>query len=238
MSEQQEANLGRVSISIHPSSVQTIEGYEEQEQFLAPVVTVFKTAYDGLQRVHDAAEAAKQNPAWNEEARILHVNEAGERVMAGIAKQIDSVRATLGSQIKFLDAELSKPLAMDAERPAIAAEIRAHAKSLPMSERFTFLNLAHESGDNVTLRAVLGAPGYLSGINEEERQQRTRRHHEKTQPVTFKRLRAAQDALRLIDDRTPLVWRELVKAVGAPPMKVHAIKTANQRATAAIKAAV
>lgn len=136
MSEQQEANLTRVTISLHPSSVQAIDGYEGQEQFLAPVVTVFKTAYDGLQRVHDASEAAKQNPAWHEEAKILHVNEAAEKVMTGIAKQIDSVRGTLEGQIKFLDVELSKPLALDAERPTIAAEIRAYVKSLPVRDRF------------------------------------------------------------------------------------------------------
>lgn len=68
------------------------------------------------------------------------------------------------------------------ERSSIASEIRAHVKNMNTDERLQFLSHAHETGDIESLRSILGAPGFLSGISENERQIRTRMLHEKQSP--------------------------------------------------------
>jgi hypothetical protein len=82
---------------------------------------------------------------------------------------------------------------------------------------------------------VLAAPAYLSGIDPAMQASLLRMWHVKQNPVKEKRLRAMQAALDLVGQRGGLVFKELERAVGAPPHKVKALREAK---TAAEKAFV
>ena len=76
---------------------------------------------------------------------------------------------------------------------------------------------------------------FLSGLTPEFQKIYLRLYHEKNSPEKAKRLKVMQGAKTLIEERAGLVFKELEKAVGAPPHKAKALREAK---TAAEKAFV
>jgi hypothetical protein len=63
-----------ISPSLHPDSVTSIEGYDEQvAPYLNGTLEAFSTAYSGLNEIYKAKAAAAKNPAWNEASQVLQV---------------------------------------------------------------------------------------------------------------------------------------------------------------------
>ena len=93
-----------------------------------------------------------------------------------------------------------------------------------------FVQSAIESGDHMTVSAVLGAPAYLSGITPDMQRTLTRMYREKHSPVEAKRLRAMEAARDLIMRNSAPLFAELEKAVGAPMHKVQALREAKNKA--------
>lgn len=216
----------RVSVSLHPANLTKMDGYDDDTRsFLAPTETAFSEAYVGIARVHDARAAAGRNPTWNDEQRLVEVQNLADKVFAGIARSFDSASAALTRSVTSLEQELSTPIAAKAAA-GVAAEIRAFIKNMDVTERFAFLRQAVDDGDEQTISSVLGAPAYLSGIDKEMQGLFTRQWHERANPQTAKRLKAMKGALDMIGQRSGLVFKEMEKAVGAPQVKVQAIKKA------------
>jgi hypothetical protein len=94
---------------------------------------------------------------------------------------------------------------------------------------------AIDDGDHTVATAVLGAPAILSGIDANMQKTLTRMYHERHNPAMAKRLKVMTAAKVLIEERAGLVFKELEKAVGAPPHKAKALREAK---TAAEKAFV
>lgn len=69
----------------------------------------------------------------------------------------------------------------------------------------------------MTVSAVLGAPAYLSGLTDEWQAMLLRQWHEKANPKAAKRLRAMRAVMDLIQDRAPLIHKELERVVGKSP---------------------
>lgn len=59
---------------------------------------------------------------------------------------------------------LKDPRATAADGVALAQEVRAHLRSLPDAERFTFIRKTIESDDRRSVAAVIAAPPFLSGL--------------------------------------------------------------------------
>lgn len=93
-----------------------------------------------------------------------------------------------------------------------------------------FVSAAINKGDAETAAAVLMAPAFLSGINEQMQATFLRMWHEKNNPVAAKRQRAMRAALDLVGQRGGLLFKELEKAVGVPPHRVQALKAAKSNA--------
>ena len=216
----------RVSVSLHPDNISKIDGYgEETRPYLAPTETAFSEAYLGIARVHDARAAAARNPTWNDEQRLVQVQDFADKMFVGIARRFDSTSAALTRSVASLEQELSAPITAKAA-VTVATEIRAFAKGLATSERLTFLQKAITDGDEQTISSILGAPPYLSGMEKDTQATFTRLWHERSNPAAAKRLRAMKGALDLIGERSGLVFKEMERAVGAPLAKVQAIKKA------------
>lgn len=216
----------KVTPALHPENVTQIEGYDEETAvYLAPTVTAFSEAYDGIRATWAAREAAAKNPTLNEAAQIIETDSYAQKQFARIARGFDSVRGTLEKSIGALEQQLSAPLESKAAHP-VASEIRAHVKNLSTEKRHIFIKSAVDSGDALTVSSVLGAPAYLSGLDQEFQPIYTRLWNERQSPEVTKRLKVMIGAKELIEKRAGLVFKELEKAVGAPPHKARALREA------------
>lgn len=225
-----------VSPSLHPANVEAIEGYNDDTRgFVASVLEAFDTAYQGIGKIHEAKAAASKNQAWNADHQILMVAEFAEKHQNAITRKFDSALSNVTKGINAMEAMLNDPVKADAERLNIAAEIRAHVKGLSADERLEFLTNAQAAGDVESLRAVLGAPAYLSGLSEQERQVRTRMFHEKQNPEVSARLKVMHAARAMLVKRGGLVFDEVEKAVGAKWDKVKLLRTGQGQAEKALK---
>lgn len=222
----------KVTPSLHPHNIEAIDGYDNET---APAVVealgAFRTAYDALSNVHKAREAAAKDPTLTDAARLLRVADFAEQHLNTVTKKFDASRTNLVKAINALDNSLNEPLKLRAERPSIAAEVRAHVKALSAAERDKWFSERQRAGDMESLEMVLGAPGgYLSGMSDDERAVRTRMYHEMRQPVVAKRLKVMRAALEMLETRSSLVWGEFEKGIGSSARKVAALRNAKTEA--------
>lgn len=227
--EIQDADI-RVTPSFHPRTVQDIAGYDDDTaSILAGTEAAFSEAYIAVGRVHDAREASKTNPTWNEAQQVIATQDLADKLTLNLAKRFDSASAGLTRVIEGLERDLSQPIEGRGVG-AMSAEIRAYVKSLPEGQQMGFIRNAIEAGDERTVGAVLGGVPYLSGITPEMQNVLLRLHHEKTNPRAAKQLRAAKAGLELIGERGGLLFGEMEKAVGAKQAKVQKLRAAKAAA--------
>lgn len=232
----------RVSPGLHPQVVASLDDYDDDTKgVLGQVVTAFDTAYQGVRKVHDARAAAAQDPTLTEAAQMMRTQDMSDKVFKSAAGALDKAHGNLTRAIATLEDQLSAPVSTEAAG-TYGKEIRAHVKALadrqgtstldkrPGQTPLGFLEAAINSGDHMSVAAVLGAPAYLSGITRETQQSLTRMYREKYSPAEAKRLRAMQAAVDLIHQRGPMLFTELEKAVGASPHKVAALRAAKAKA--------
>ena len=220
----------RITPTLHPENVKNIEGYDDQTApYLAPTMTAFSTAYEGVRAVWSAKEAAAHNPTWNEAMQIIHTDDFAQKHFAKISKSFDVTRSNLEKGIAMLEQQLAAPIESKAAAN-ISAEIRSYAKNLTTEERHKFLQQAIDEGDEKTVSAICGAPAYLSGLDANFQQLYVRFWNERTAPDLAQRLKAMKGAKQMIEERAGLVFKELEKAVGAPPHKAAALRQAKTNA--------
>lgn len=220
----------RVSVSLHPTNVEKIEGYDDETApVLGHVLAAFNAAYEGIGKVHTARDAAKSNPTWNEAQQIIKTQDMADAVFAHVAKTMDGSRTRLEQGIAHLEKEMTQPVESRASHP-ISQEIRAHIKNLPSAERMGFIKQAIDAGDHDTAKAALGAPAYLSGIEAGMQESLLRLYREKSNPAMAKRLKAMTNAKELIEKNGALVFGEMEKAVGMRPDQVQRLRNAKTKA--------
>jgi hypothetical protein len=220
----------RVTPSFHPDTVQAIDAYDDDTaSVLAGTEAAFSEAYIAVGRVHDAREASKTNPTWNEAQQVIATQDLADKLTVNLAKRFDSATSNLTRLVEGLESDLSQPIEGRGVG-AMSAEIRAYVKGLPEGQQMGFIRNAIEAGDERTVGAVLGGVPYLSGITPEMQTVLLRLHHEKTNPRAAKQLRAAKAGLELLGERAPLLFKEMEKAVGAPQAKVQQLRAAKAKA--------
>lgn len=223
----------RITPSLHPANAREMEDYgEDTAPYLGQFETALSTAYIGLQDIHNAREAAAKDPTLNPAAQVLKTDDYARKVFGRITQSFDRAGANLDRSITALEQQLTAPIESKASH-GISAEIRAFVKGLDTGERLTFLQQAIERGDEQSASSVLGAPSYLSGLNAETQATFVRLYHERTSPREAKQVRAMKAAKAILDDRAPLLFQQLDKAVGAPRGRINALrqaKTESERA--------
>lgn len=223
----------RISPALHAQNVQEIDGYDDlTAPYLAPTETAFSAAYQGCIAVFDARAKAATNPEWNEAAQIIATDDFARKHLDRISRTFDGVRINLEKGITHIEAQLTAPITSKAAQ-SIAAEVRSFVRGMDTEKRHGFIQQALDSGDDVTITALLGAPAYLSGLNADFQQSYTRLYHERNSPEVAKRLLAMQGAKAMIEERAGLVFIEMEKAIGCPPAKAKRLREAK---TAAEKA--
>lgn len=220
----------RITPTLHPDNVASIDGFDEQTApYLAPTMTAFSTAYEGIRAVHAAKAKAKENPTWNEAMQIIHTDDFAQKHLTRITKSFDVTRSNLDKAIVALEQQLTTPIESKAAA-SIAGEIRAFVRDMPTEKRHAFIQQALDAADHVTLGAVLGSPPYLSGLDANFQAVYVRHYHERNSPELAQRLKAMKGAKQMIEERAGLVFKELEKAVGAPPHKAAALRKAKTEA--------
>jgi hypothetical protein len=220
----------RVTPSFHPDTVQALDGYDDDTaSILSGVESAFNEAYIGVGRVHDAREAAKTNPTWNEAQQIVMTADLADKIFTNVAKRFDNATGNLTRVIEGLERDLSQPLEGRGVG-AMAGEIRAFVRDMDEGKRMGFVQKAIDAGDERTVGAVLGGPAYLSGLMPEMQTVLLRVYHEKANPRMAKQLRAAKAGLELLGARGGLLFTEMEKAVGAKQAKVQQLRIAKAKA--------
>lgn len=224
----------RISPSLHPDTVTKIDGYDaDTEAVLAPTVTAFSTAYEGLRQIHDTRAVVHQNPGWTDEQKLLQVDTFAKKHFERMTRAFDSVLVSLNKGIAHLEGELSQPVTTKAAG-SIAGEVRAHVKALPTEQRMSVIQKAIVESDHEVATAVLGAPAMLSGIEGGMQKVLLRQYHEKNNPAATKRLKAMQGAKELVEQRAGLIFKEVERAVGGTSAAANKVRKAQDAAEKAL----
>lgn len=236
----------RISASLHPQSIASLDEYDsETEGELQQVVQAFTSVYEGIGKVLDVRDVAAGNTAWNEDMRTIKVQEMADRAFAKFAPQLDKVYHNMRAGAELIEKQLSAPVEARAAH-TISTQIRDHVKGLaerqgtstadkrPGQSALGFVQAAIQKGDEVTVSAVLGAPAYLSGLTDEMQAVLRRLWNEKANPTASKRLRAMRAAMDLIQDRGPLIHKEMERVVGKSPAYAKMLRDKHNAAEKAL----
>ncbi|RLK44534.1 hypothetical protein [Cupriavidus plantarum] len=221
-----------VTPSLHPSVIEAVEGFGSFSPYVTGARDAFADAYAGLSAIHNARRAVADDPTLTESAKLLAVADFADRHSDKILRKMDSLLAGLNVAIREHEAKLTGPVQQAAAAP-IAAEIRSFVKTLKPGERAGFLNDALRKGDHATLSSVLGAPAYLSGLTDVEKEVHARAFHERANPEVANRLAVMTKVRDLVEQRGPLVMTEIERAIGGSRAKVSAARQAANKSKAA-----
>lgn len=93
-------------------------------------------------------------------------SEAVERASGVVDRRLEELGRYRDDLEKKVSAALDEPTAHTPEGVALIGKILDHVRALRPSERTLFLGNAVDADDKLTIAAVLGAPGYLSGSDK------------------------------------------------------------------------
>jgi hypothetical protein len=224
----------RVTPSLHPKVVEQIEGWgEDTKAVLAETQTAFSTAYETLRKIHDTRETVNANPGWNDEQKLLQVDNFAKKHLERVTRTFDTARSNLTKGITFLEGQLAEPVQSKAAS-GIANQIRDYARALPDDKRHRFVSEAINGDDHDTVTALLGAPPYLSGLNREFQTTYLRLYHERNSPGMAKRLQVMRAAKELIENNAGKVFLEVEKAIGGQSAKANMIRKKQEAAERAL----
>lgn len=221
-----------VSPMLHPAVVDRLDATGEMYG-IEPTRAAFALAYDAIGRVHAARETVSKDPTLTENAVAVQVADFADRQMAAVTRAFDAARSGLVKTIEHMERELSAPVTSLAAQ-SVSEEIRAHVKGLPDAQRAVFVKKAIDRGDAVTASAVLGAPAYLSGLDDAMCAPLLQHFHVTQNPVTARRLKTAIAAREMIEARASVVINGFEQAIGVPFHKVKLLREAQAKTRAAL----
>lgn len=227
----------RVTPALDPETYLAVDGVNDSTRgYIDDVIGFCNDAYSVLGQLHAAKDAVDSNPTWTAEQKVLAMNAETTKQKARLAQRLDRTMRDLDSRIALTEQELLRPVQVAAANP-LAAEVRAHFKSLKEGDRSKLLREALAANDTATLDAVLGAQPFLSGMSAIDRDHFTRLYHTAKQPHLVERLdvmKRVKDVLNNSGANGPAFHRAFDLVRGAKPGEALAIEKANQRALDAL----
>ena len=159
-----------------------------------------------IKRVHDLRMSnLLEAPLANLRASKAHA----EKRLVEALPLVDGQRKKTKATIEKLESEIENSLENGALRWQFAAETRAHVKSLSKEDRSKFIERALSNGDRRAVAAVLGVPGYLSGLNDSARQLFLSRYRRECFPERTARIDALREAQEILDAGGSSLMREV-----------------------------
>jgi hypothetical protein len=211
------------SPSIDPRNIEAIDGYAELGGNLKKARDAFALAHAKLEELYNLRRQYAESTTDTEDKKLLRIASAAERVMADFSKAFDDARTVLLKEVDTLDRSLTAALEQQA-LGSLNAEIRAHVKSLSTEDRGRLISQATTGKNLKVLTSVLGAPGFLSGISDEEHAHYTRRYRESTAPDSVRRLAASRKAVELLESRGGIALKQVEEAMGGSFAQVKLLR--------------
>lgn len=205
-----------VSPSLHPETVASLAKKDEALiALLSPVVGAFTAAYRSLGEVHNARAALLTDTTTTADGKTLALADYADKRMTTATRAFDGALRHVDSNIALIEGQLRAPLRVSANQNVVAAEVRAHVKVMTSGQRMEFVKQAIDKGDTETVGAVLGAPAYLSGATDLEREHLTRAWNQRSNPLAASKLDALHKAKAILEEHAPKILTETEKGMGA-----------------------
>lgn len=170
-----------VSITHHPNTIASKwvaldEDGTAGQAALNAAVAASKLVYVGQTEANDARKAVMQHipgrPAQANNPRSVAIKHGFEREYADgvnrirerVLKSFDAYHRQIAGTCDQLAEKIKNALKDKTTPPHVQAEVRAHVKSLPDRDRFTFV----DQQDLPTFAAVASAPAFLSGLSDHQ----------------------------------------------------------------------
>ncbi|WP_066800827.1 hypothetical protein [Sphingomonas soli] len=205
----------RISPTLYPGIAGEIADYDDETRpLLGQTETAVHEAFQALQSIHDAKAGAAKNPALNEYAQLIAVDNHATKLMSKVYGSWSRTVDTLNNNIASLEKELNAPVEQRATQ-SMASEIRSFFRGMDNeAKRITAIRQAIADGDSITVTAVLGGRHYLSGIDAETSAQFLHEWHGAQRPLEAKKLRAMKAAAEMLNNRYKMLTKAVSDAVG------------------------
>lgn len=228
--------LGRPSVSLAPGNLEALEGYDSDKESVSEAVTAMSELQQGVQKIIDAREASKRNPAWTEATQIIMTANLADKVSANVTPKVDAALRLLGARITDTESKLKQPLDAGVATP-VATEVRDHIRGLTVMKRNELVLSLIEKGDTRTLGALLGSgvPAFLSGLTDEQVTVYTEMHNRKRSPQLAQKLTLLRAAHQKLSDAGSLFIVQAERAQGVNASVVAKLKLAQSKAEAAFR---
>ena len=221
--------LTRPPLMYQSANVTSHELFAEHGNAVAPAVTALDAMHAALASIIDARIKSTQDPTLlhSEASQILAVAAYADRQMDAAARRIDAATKHIEAQIDAAEGELRKGLPSSAS--PLSSEVRAHAKA--QKHPLQFVSQLIADGDEASVAAVLGAPAYLSGLNNDMKAALTHQWNSRKQPQLTQKL----TLLRATQDRLERAGRTFItnveRAQGVDYRVIQRLRQAKQAAT-------
>jgi len=224
----------RVSPTLHPGTITSIPGYEQAKGYVQHATTALDAAYQAVEHVMEARQKLQLDESRTQKARVLMAAQMGNQYLDKLQKSFEASWDKLSAGIEHTDKALSQPIEEYAGIGNVATEIRAHLKNMTSGERTQFLFDALERGDERTMKSVLGAPSYLSGMSDIDQVRVTRDYHSKNNPEMAHRLEVMRQVREKLEKAKPIIFTEMEKAIGATRFEIEKLQATSNEAEAAL----
>jgi len=215
----------QVSPSLHPDMVKVIKGYDVDNASLKPIRLLLEKTYRLLGSVYTFRESATTNPGWTHAKKIVETANYANKQKAELLPKFEELHSRLASGVREIEEKLSAPLEATENGGTLHGEIRAYFKSLESAgTRNDQLNAAIESGDTLTVNAVLGAPAYLSGLTEKHREHYSQLYRRASNPEKNTEIEMKSSAADFVQSCGALLVAECEKAIGEKPQEVQRLR--------------
>jgi hypothetical protein len=242
MSDQPTPIRTDVPPMMHPGSLGNLEPVLNQQNTLGAEVfnvasDALKVCYEAFGQLQDAEKALKAAKPVQRliDGRPMQVvvsdeyadaaQKAWDRLAPAIDRKVKQLQGTSTVLATRVDAALDHAPRKTPEGIALAAEVRAFCKSLPVTERTTFISEAINNDDKATIAALLHAQPFLSGLTPDAHANMRLRAAAKFAPLEHAQHQAATQAMeRVMNAGSQLMLRygKAMKMRNDPAVKAAA----------------
>jgi len=233
--------ISAIKSSFRPEVISNIKDYDDETKVATcGAYQLFLDSYKNASKVWNLKESLRDNPSMTVQDKTLHVADNAAKHFDTAVGRFNSCTTDLKNSIAHFEKTLSEPLSdvtANVSQAIRMSDICKHVANLSTKDRNTFLNDAIQRNDQLSLRAVLGGPSFLSGLKPEEMKHYTNLYRKTANPLTSAQLNVATECLRLVENRAGMLTDFFEGAMGTSLRDVQKIRAAKALADKALKAA-
>ncbi|MBD3615844.1 MAG: hypothetical protein HUJ22_04660 [Gracilimonas sp.] len=123
-----------------------------------------------LQRINKAREDILADRTLNEAAKKAEFVKYVQKADNKISNKISQVSSIVDRRTAELNKVINQEISDEAGSSRYSSEVRSHVASLPhASDRISFVKKLVDSGEYTSVSSILGAPSFLSGLDEKHK---------------------------------------------------------------------